>query len=249
MNSLRLKGALILKIKKYKSDFTYSYTQGPFPTFEILENHPEKVIEVHISESFNEKEKLVNLCKEKNIPYIIGEKQLNIISDKDKCYASAIFEKYNSTLQNSKAHILLHNPSDMGNIGTIIRSALAFGIKDLAIIKPCADCMNPKVIRASMGAIFKINIEVFETMEDYLSRFKKRDLFPFMLTGETVLSLEDCPKSENYTLIFGNEARGLPKEFEKLGTAIFIPQSKDVDSLNLGISVAIASFIFTSKNK
>ncbi|MFI3325695.1 MAG: TrmH family RNA methyltransferase [Clostridia bacterium] len=238
-----------MQLKKYKKDFEFSYALGPFPSFELINTLPETVLEVHASESFNDLEKLETLCKEKNIPIIIGEKQLNKISTKEKCYAAAVFKKFNGNLDfDKKAHVVLQNPSDMGNLGTIIRSMLGFGIKNLAIISPCADVFDPKVVRSSMGAIFKMNIAMFESFEDYLlSCSKKRDIYPFMLTGSNDLRLDNCPKSDCYSLVFGNEAKGLPKDFEKYET-IFIPQTKDVDSLNLAISVALGSFVFSSVN-
>ena len=61
----------------------------------------------------------------------------------------------------------------MGNLGTIIRSSLGFGIKNIALIGNNIDYLDPKVIRASMGAIFKMNIVRFETLEDYLKNHKK----------------------------------------------------------------------------
>ncbi len=238
-----------MQIKKYKNDFTYSYTLGPFPSFELITSRPKSVLEVHISQNFNEKEKLISLCDNHSIPYVIGEKTLQRISDKDKCYVSAVFEKYEDTLQKNAPHIVLVNPSDMGNLGTIIRSMLAFNIKNLAIIKPAADVFNPKVIRASMGAIFKINVQTFDSFESYSKIYEsQREFYPFMLLAKTTLSPETSPKSKNFSLIFGNESSGLPDYFKDIGTPILIPQSEEVDSLNLGVSVALASFIFSQNS-
>ncbi len=238
-----------MQLKRYKNDFSYSYALGPFPSFELLKAMPQNVLEVHISEEFRETEKLISLCKDNNIPFVLGDKQINKISQKEKSYVCAVFEKFDSVLDKNNSHIVLHNPSDMGNLGTIIRSMLAFSIKNLAIIRPCADVFNPKVIRASMGAVFKINIQIFDSFEQYYQEYKEqRAMFPFMLTANTNLSLSDCPRSEKFSLIFGNEASGLPSEFENFGTPIFIPQSDEVDSLNLAISVSLASFVFTNKN-
>ena len=138
----------------------------------------------------------------------------------------------------------------MGNLGTILRTLLGFGIKDIAIIKPAADIFNPKVIRASMGAMFRMNFCHFNSFQEYINECGEgRDIFPFMLDGKKTLSIADCPKSQKYTLVFGNEAKGLPPEFTQYGTSVFIPQSHEVDSLNLAVSVAVGSFIFTSVNK
>ncbi len=238
-----------MKIKKYKKSFDYSYTLGPFPSFELIEAKKEIVSAVFCSPDFNDKEKLKSKCEENGIDFFEDTKTLNVISDKEKAYVSAVFNKYECDFNAcSKAHVVLHNISDMGNLGTIIRTLLGFGILNVALIKPCADIFNPKVIRASMGSVFKMNFKMYDSYEDYMAECgENRDVFPFMLTGNNDLEINSCPKSDKYALVFGNEASGLPKDFEKY-TSIFIPQSKDVDSLNLAVSVAIGSFIFTSVN-
>ncbi len=238
-----------MQIKKYKKDFIYSFTLGAFPTFELLINKPQAVTKVIAHPAFNDMDKLKELCYSKNIFFEVNEKLLAKISDKEVCYAAGVFNKYSDNIDpTAKAHVVLHNPSDMGNIGTIIRTMLAFGFKNLAIISPCADIFNPKTIRASMGAIFKVNICIFNSFEEYESEFcNNRDIYPFMLSSKNNLSLDNCPKTNNYALVFGNEARGLPNNFEKY-TSVFIPQSDDVDSLNLAISVALGTFVFSSIN-
>lgn len=236
--------------KKYKKDDPYSYALGPFPAFEMLKFSSENAREVIIGDGFNDKEKLIALCKEKNIPFTINNKTLERISSKEICYAAGVFNKYSATLDSGSPHVVLVNPSDMGNLGTILRTILGFGIKNLAVIEPAADIFNPKVIRASMGALFHIDFSLFPSFEDYMKQYGSgRDIFPFMLDGKKTLSIAECPASRVYSLVFGNEARGLPPEFASYGTSIFIPQSADVDSLNLAVSVAVGSFVFTTVNK
>lgn len=238
-----------MQLKKYKKEFTHSYALGPFPTFELLKAAPSMALEVHAHPDFNELEKLKSLCKQENVPFFAEEKSLARISEKELCWAAGVFKKTAGKLCCTLPHVVLHNPSDMGNLGTILRTLLGFGILDLAVIEPAADLYNPKVVRASMGAMFRMRTQLFESFEEYMEEFgENRELFPFMLDGKQTLSIEDCPKSPLYSLIFGNEARGLPKDFAELGRSVFIPQSPMVDSLNLAVSVAVGSFIFTSRN-
>lgn len=239
-----------MQLKKYKKEFSHSYALGPFPTFELLQNAPGRALEVHAAQGFHELDKLAALCESKKVPFFVGDKTLPKISDKEICYAAGVFQKYSTSLSQESPHVVLHNPADMGNLGTILRTLLGFGIKNLAIIEPAADLFHPKVVRASMGALFHMNVESFPDFDAYRQRCGAgRDLFPFMLDGKKVLQLSDCPKSAKYTLVFGNEARGLPPEFAEYGTSILIPQSPEVDSLNLAVSVAVGSFVFTTVNK
>lgn len=236
--------------KKYKKEFPHSYALGPFPTFELLKTRPEQARAVYCAESFREREKLLALCKEKGVPCYCSEKALERISQKEVCYAAGEFMKYDGALEKSAPHVALVEPADMGNLGTIERTLLAFDVKNLAIIgNTAADVWNPKAVRASMGAVFHLEVEFFPDFDGYLGKYGQgREIFPFMLDGGTVLTPDTCPKAERYTLVFGNEARGLPPEFQRYGKSLFIPQSEEVDSLNLAVSVAIGTFLFTQAN-
>ena len=69
-----------------------------------------------------------------------------------------------------------------------------------------------------------------------------------MLSGESILHHDLCPEKSLYSLIFGNEAMGLPEYFSELGTSVKIPQSEWVDSLNISVAVGIGVFLFGSAN-
>ena len=186
---------------------------------------------------------LLKLAKEKKVPIHTNSKVIEKISNKGNVYLMARFEKYIQNLEKDKNHVLLVNPSDMGNLGTIIRVMLGFGYKNLAIITPCIDHFDPKVIRASMGSIFNVNIQLFSTIEEYTEEYKNA-LYPFMLKAKTTLQ-EIENKITPHTLIFGNEAHGLPDNYLNIGTPILIQHSKDIDSLNLSMSVGIALYEFS----
>lgn len=235
-------------VKRYKREADYSYTLGPFPTFELLDARPEAVRAVFFDPSFTDREHLQARCAALSIPCQENARQLSKISDKENCYVAAVFGKYQEELEAQRDHVVLVNPSDMGNLGTILRTLAAFGLGDLALVEPCADPFHPKAVRASMGALFKMRVARFPSFEDYRARFGGRDFFPFLLDGARSLTLADCPVSSRYSLIFGNEASGLPPAFSQVGQSIFIPQSDAVDSLNLSIAVALGAFAFTQRN-
>lgn len=237
-----------MDIKTYKRDFDYSYTLGAFPTFELVDAMPENIINVYSGSNFTDMEKLTAKCNEKSVPISINDKVINKLSDKGNVYTVGVFRKYIQELDCKKPHIVLVNPSDMGNLGTIIRTAAAFGILDIAIIEPAADIFNPKTIRASMGSVFRVRIKKFESFDKYREYISenKREIFTFMLNGEKPLTITDCPKPELYSLVFGNEASGLPNEYLNYGTSIIIPQSDLVDSLNLTIAAGIGMYMFSS---
>ena len=239
---------MTVPVKPYKKEFGYSYTLGAFPTFELASARPEIVHAVYIHSGFTGRERLEALCTRQRIPVITDDRLLTRISPKENCYAAAVFEKYEEKLRYDGDHVVLVDPSDMGNLGTILRSLVGFGIKDIGIIAPGVDYFHPKVLRASMGALFRLRLEVFLSFADYASQYGNRDIFPFMLGGESSLSLTDCPVSSRYTLVFGNEGAGLDPSFLSAGTSMRIPQSPEVDSLNLTIAVGIGAFVFSTVN-
>ena len=235
------------QIKPYKKDADYSYTLGAFPTYELIKARPEMVKRILVDTSFTDQEKLKKLCDEKGLPMEFNNKLIGKLSDKENCYVAGVFQKYEDKLSSDRPHIVLVNPSNMGNLGTILRTAVGFGIYDIAIILPSADLFHPKTVRSSMGALFRLNFHQYESFDEYRREFGKHEVFTFMLNGEKTLTLKDCPKAELFALVFGNEATGLDNSFLEVGTSIFIPQSPDVDSLNLTIAVGIGAYTFTNQ--
>ena len=236
-------------MKKYKKSDLESYTLGTTLTLELLNKKLEYVKRVYIHSKQEENDaynKIIKICNDNKIEVIYSDKIINTLSDKENCYIIGVFQKYEMELQSDTNHIVLVNPSNMGNLGTIIRSAVGFNIHDLVIIRPGVDSFDPKVIRSSMGAIFNINIKYFDSFGDYFKLFNDRNFYPFMLKAK--ISLQEIKKEDKkYSLIFGNEGAGLPDEFLEVGTPVIIRHTKDIDSLNLDNAVAIALYEFSKK--
>lgn len=234
-------------LKPYKKTFEYSYTYGMFPTVELINSRPETIIKVIVSSNFKADSSSLNifeLCREKNIKTEVNDKLFNRISEKENCYVIGVFNKYHCCLDEEKSHICLVNPSNMGNLGTIIRTLTGFGLNDLAVISPGVDIFDPKVIRASMGAIFKINFKYFDDFTEYQKSFNNHKIFTFMLDGAISLKEVNHNPEELFTLVFGNEASGLDPNFAKLGTSVLIKHTDRIDSLNLTIAAGIAMYEF-----
>ncbi len=230
-------------VKRYKKESDVSYSLGITLTFELLNKKPDMVTHIYIHSSFVDREaydKLIMLCNNHNVAYSINDKVFHILSKKENCYVIGEFKKYEMKIQNEENHVVLVNPSNAGNLGTIIRSCLGFGIRNIAVIGPSVDLFEPKVIRASMGAFFGVDIQYYDNFDLYLECHSSRSLHPFMLDAKAALA--DSRFNQPYSLIFGNEATGLPAEFNNIGESIIIRHSKEIDSLNLPIAVSIALY-------
>ncbi len=231
-------------IKPYKKAYDYSYTLGAFPTYELLKTKPEIVEEVYVHSSYTDYQELAALCNENHISLKINDKIIDKLSDKENIYVIGVFRKFDCVPEGDRPHVVLVNPGNMGNMGTILRTAVGFGIKDVIIISPGVDIFNPKVVRSSMGALFRLRHKYFESFEEYRALYPKHEVFTFMLDGDLTLTIDNCPKPRLYTLVFGNEATGLDASYKSVGTSVIIPQSDEVDSLNLTIAAGIGMYLF-----
>lgn len=232
-------------IKYSKKDET-SFASGITLAFYLLENRKEDIVRIYVSPSFERKEtyqKLISLAKENKIPLIENNSKIfKDITSKDNCMVIAEFKKRFSPLEMDKSHLVLVNPSNMGNLGTILRSCLAFNINNVALIAPCADPYDPKTIRASMGSIFSINLTIFESFKQYKEQYSNHHFYPFMLKAKNTLG--NIKISNPYSIILGNEATGLDDSYLNEGEPVLIKISSKVDSLNLDNAASIALYEF-----
>lgn len=234
---------------RYKKENSESYALGVAPVLDLLKYRSESIVTIYLhSDLSSELEwKIKDLAKAKNIPILHGTKPFGILSPKENCFAIGVFKKSEQILSSSNNHVVLVNPSNTGNMGTIIRSCLGFGIKDIAIIRPAVDAFDPKCIRASMGAFFQVNIQYFASFELYQEHFQNYHFHPFMLKAKNTLqNLQRIQKP--YALIFGNEGAGLPDDFLKVGEPLLISHTHDIDSLNLQTAASLACYEFTRKD-
>ncbi|MBR2823831.1 MAG: TrmH family RNA methyltransferase [Clostridia bacterium] len=235
----------------YKSDLDYSYAPGIFPSMECLKYRPEQVRRLLIHPAAHGREgadRLIALAEEHRIRVETAERVLSRISGKENCYAAAVFEKREDALDPEKPQVLLHEPGDSGNVGTILRTALGFGIEDVALIRPCVDLFDPRTVRASMGSLFRLRVRMYDRFEDYREAMGDRDYYPFMLDASVPLAEAlEKPVRARRTLVFGNEGRGLPPAFSKVGQPVRIPSNDRVDSLNLAIAAGIGIYAFLDK--
>ena len=190
---------------------------------------------------------MISLAEELHVRVEEADRALSRISGKENCFAAAVFEKFEDEPVPDRSHIVLHNPGDSGNVGTILRTALGLGIEDVVLIRPCVDVFDPKTVRASMGSLFRLRVRVYDSFEEYRREFPERPLYPFMLDASVPLGeLREVP--EVWSLVFGNEGRGLPEEFARMGQAVRIESNDKVDSLNLAMAAGIAMYEFTMHN-
>lgn len=159
--------------------------------------------------------------------------QISELRTPNKCIA--VFRRQNTALLNGGLTIVLDGIQDPGNMGTILRLADWFGVKQLVCSKDTVDCYNSKVIQSSMGAIYRVAVH-YTDLASYLSE-TEQPKYGAMLNGTNYKSLE-YPKDA--ILIMGNEGKGVRPEIEKrIDFPVTIPRFGEAESLNVATATAI----------
>lgn len=137
--------------------------------------------------------------------------------------------------------ILLDGVSDPGNMGTIIRTAAAVGVKDIYLVN-CCDPFSPKVVRSSMSGIYSVRLH-FIGYDDYEKIFKGIELIAADMGGENIFGYKP---SGNFCIAVGNEANGLGEKTIKAANKIAsIPMTKNAESLNVGVALSVMLYELT----
>ena len=230
------------KLEAYDKALDYSYAPGIFPATECLKNAKKRCMRLLVSSNGLQSEGVQALerdAQEAGVRVEVADRALERISKKENCFAAMVYKKAEGRFDEDSPH--------SGNLGTILRTALGFGLKNIAIIRPAVDSDDPRVVRASMGAAFSLNVRHFDSFDQYRAQYPLRRLFPFMLTGAVPLDEAVQKVDGPFSLVFGNEASGLPDAFAQMGVSTLIPHSHQIDSLNLAIAAGIGMYAFTRR--
>lgn len=237
-------------LEAYSRDLPYSYALGLFPASELMRKRPHVAKRLLVATRAEESEglrALRALCAQQHVREENADRVLARISGKENCFAAIVFDKFEGELSAQGNHLVLHHPSDKGNLGTMLRTALGFGYRDIAIIRPAADAFDPHVVRASMGAIFGLNVRYYDDFDAYRAQYPSHMFYPFMLDASVPLEQAAAQKKAPYALIMGNEGSGLPAEFAAMGQPVRIAHNHEIDSLNLSIAAAIGMYTFANR--
>lgn len=223
-----------------------------------------------IREAINEKAviKLIVVCEEnanngaidKKLLYeiakyeciYVNKKIFSLISDVQNPQGIlAVIEKNNSEENidyKQDVIVVLDGIQDPGNLGTILRTIDSVGLDQVIVSKETADSYNPKVVRSTMGAIFRVNIIESDNLLDTLKNMKKHKYKIMATSLETQNSIYDVDYNKK-VIVIGNEANGVSQEIlDYADEKIKIPMLGKTESLNASVATAIILYEYV-RNK
>ena len=154
----------------------------------------------------------------------------------------AVIEKKKGTEQidyNDDIIVALDGIQDPGNLGTILRTVDSANLKQIILSKNSADPYNPKVVRSTMGAIFRVNIIEAENLAEILKEIKKHNFDVVVTSLETEESIYNL-EYKNKIIVIGNEANGVSKEIQEIADKkVKIPMLGKTESLNASVATGI----------
>lgn len=233
LENSKIKDILKLKQKKYR-DLTQTF---------IIEG-------AHLVEEAYKNNLLDTLIIEENLDYKLDVPTLVVTYDIIKKISDTItpqkimgickkkqVEKINGNV------LILDGIQDPGNLGTIIRSAVAFNIKNILLSKDTVDLYNPKVIRSTQGMLFNINI-VRKNLEEILPYLKSLNYTIYATDVNGGNELKTLEKKSPFAIIMGSEGKGIKKEILSFADEkIYISMNDSCESLNVGVAASIILYI------
>ena len=258
-NNQTVKWAASLQEKKWREREKCFIAEGEKLTYEAIEAGL-TLHSVFVAEGKQEKvlpklSDLLNTEENKNTPvYVLSDNAfekistekapqgvISVIKSLDFFYNIDIIYKEEFFLAEGEKALALCSVRDPGNLGSVIRSAVAFGVDHIVLTSDCADVYNPKTVRSAMGSLFRTNITVVGDFKSFIESAKAvgRRVFAAELS-ENAKSLHEIEMKSSDIIIIGNEGHGIPADISEICSgSVYIPISKKTESLNASVAAAI----------
>lgn len=146
-------------------------------------------------------------------------------------------------LENGQRYLLLDRIQDPGNVGTMMRTALALGYDQIIMSKDCVDLYNDKVIRSTQGALFQMKVCTMDLLEA-IAELQNNQVQVYGTSLYHAHSIDCYDKQEKMAFVMGNEGQGVSQAvLEKCNHTLYIP-IQSIESLNVAIAAAIVMYHF-----
>lgn len=176
----------------------------------------------------------------------VSERVFSLLTDvKNPQGILAVIEKEAEKEQidyNEDLIVVLDKVQDPGNLGTILRTVDSIGLKQIIVAEGSGDIFNPKVVRSTMGAIFRVKVKISQDIQKTIAEIKKHKFKVVSTSLATDKSIYDV-KYEKCAIIIGNEANGVSKELQDASDELVkIPMLGNTESLNASVATGIVLY-------
>ena len=211
------------------------YIKDIFVSESFLKEHPE----TEILSGTDEKEVKLYPVKDSIFDSISG----TVTPQGILCTVKKPGHSLEEILTDAKKLLVLENIQDPGNLGTMLRTAEAAGVSGIVLSCDCADIYNPKVIRSTMGSVFRVPFVYVPSFTEALRSIKEQGITvyaAYLHGGESVSGVQF---DEKCAIMIGNEGNGLSDTaVAEADKRVFIPMAGQIESLNAAIAAAILLF-------
>ncbi len=237
-----------LKEKKYRDEYGEYVIEGIKLINEAIEENA-KIKTILVCDNCKKQEKInqnsMYEVAKQNCLYV-DEKVFNTITDVQNPQGIlAVVEKKGEEKEinyNEDVIVVLDDIQDPGNIGTILRTLDSIGLSQVIISKKSGDVYNSKVVRSTMGAIFRVKIIESENLVETLKIIKKHKFKVISTSLDTDKNMYDV-EYKKVAIVMGNEANGVSKEIQEMSDEkIKIPMIGKTESLNVSVATAVVLY-------
>ncbi len=233
----RLKEIKKLTQKKYRNSSPEILVEGKRIIEQIINNGVFPYL-VFINEDNKDSKSIIEKSKRDVIEYVSPQIIAQLTETKSPQDIVALFKKPRFSFPEKGNFLYLDNLRDPGNMGTIFRTALAFNVDGILISPDSCEVFSPKVIRASLGAIYSIPFKIIDIDQ---VNIPSCDVFSTELGGKSITEVNHF--QDNMIIVIGNEANGVSKKVSDKATEIVtIPMSDKMESLNASVASSICLF-------
>lgn len=239
VNNELVKQTVKLHQKKYRDEEKKFLLEG----FKPIEEAFNANLDIDYVFVLKEKAKKYEFIKDKII--LTTEPVLKKISTTDSAPDAVAVAKQKiftiEDIKNAQKIVLLEDIKDLGNLGTILRTAKAFSQDAVILYGDTVDLYNPKCVRSAVGNLWKIPVVQIKDLQTLKETFKP----PFtpvatLPSSKNTVNLKDFKAKSPYLIMFGSEAKGLSQDLIDFSTQkLTIEMNSEVESLNLSVSVGI----------
>ena len=208
----------------------------------------EHIKEVYVSESFLKKNKVSAKLQETGYEVVsdsVFQKMTDTKTPQGILAVLSFFDhKKEEIIKKENAFILiLEDIQDPGNLGTILRTAEGAGVSGVIMSKGCVDIYNPKVIRSTMGSIYRVPFVYTQDLHETIQNCKEQGIVTYAAHLKGKKSYDQFSYVKGCAFMIGNEGNGLKEETAAMADEyLIIPMAGKVESLNAAIATSVLAF-------